>query len=575
VIGRPSGCDAGYQSGSQEGSAYYDSTLSAGGDHACAILGNGSVNCWGSNSDGQLSVDTQSHGADWSFACAEASAYENGSNYTILVYGNESGDLLGACSNSANPYGNGTSPPTEYANLTDAGDVDVYCYLDAPLTSDEDGSTGTNTVTMGANVSVNGTALFTWDTCSTSANETSPELLQQLEAWGHGGSNGTNQSSSPTHVELPARHLGGHHYENSARDVSAGGEHTCAILHNGSVGCWGSNAYGQLGNDSVSDSWEAILADIPSQLDAVALSSGLHHTCAALDDGSVRCWGDNTYGQLGDGTTDSSTTPVTVGLPSGRSAIAVAAGYSHSCAVLDNGSVACWGQNGYGQLGDGSTDSSHSPVTAAMPGGANATAVVIGYQSLDSHTCAMLDDGSMACWGFNGHGQLGDNATASRASPAVSTVLGDANVVAISAGGSHTCAVLDDGAAGCWGDNTFSQTGAPVSAPPTSLSNVSLPSGTTAVAVSAGWGHTCAMLANSTVACWGDNHFSQLGGSSLGNSTDPVSVGLPSSTDGGDIDPDRDSIITQFDEDPLNYELPETADDSELEMMVSNMSWTT
>ncbi|MDP7003393.1 MAG: hypothetical protein QGG21_00005, partial [Candidatus Thalassarchaeaceae archaeon] len=576
VIGRPSGCDAGYQAGSQEGSAYYDSTLSAGGDHACAILGNGSVNCWGSNADGQLSVDPHSHGAAWSFACAEASADENGSSYTILVYGNESGDLLGACSNSANPYGNGTSPPTEYANLTDAGDVDVYCYLDAPLTSDDGlGSTGDNTVTMGANVSVNGTALFAWDTCSTSANETSPELLQQLEAWEHGGGNGTDQSSSPTHVELPARHLGDYHYENSARDVSSGGEHTCAILYNGSVGCWGSNAYGQLGNDSVSDSWEVILADIPPQLDAVALSSGLHHTCAALDDGSVRCWGDNTYGQLGDGTTDSSTTPVTVGLPSGRSAIAVAAGYSHSCAVLDNGSVACWGQNGYGQLGDGSTDSSHSPVTAAMPGEANATAVVIGYQSLDSHTCAMLDDGSMACWGFNGHGQLGDNATTSRASPAVSTVLGDANVVAISAGGSHTCAVLDDGAAGCWGDNTFSQTGAPVSAPSTSLSNVSLPSGTTAVAVSAGWGHTCAMLANSTVACWGDNHFSQLGGSSLGNSTDPVSVGLPSSTDGGDIDPDRDAIITQFDEDPLNYELPETADDSEIEMMRSNSTWTT
>ena len=139
---------------------------------------------------------------------------------------------------------------------------------------------------MGANVSANGATLFTWDTCPTSANETSPGLLEQLQAWEHGGSNGTAQSASPTHVELPDRRsTWGDFYENSARDVSAGGAHTCAILYNGSVGCWGGNAYGQLGAGNTSDQ------NSPVQVVAsgvIQIAAGFYKLQVGMPNGTVK-----------------------------------------------------------------------------------------------------------------------------------------------------------------------------------------------------------------------------------------------------------------------------------------------
>ena len=148
---------------------------------------------------------------------------------------------------------------------------------------------------------------------------------------------------------------------------------------------------------------------------AVAISAGDYHTCAILDDGSISCWGGNNIGQLGDGTTTNRTSPTqTSSLGEGRTAVAITAGYYHTCAILDDGSVSCWGWNNYGQLGDGTTTNRNTPTqTSSLGTDRTAVAITAGQY----HTCAILDDGSVSCWGRNYHAALGDGTYANRNTP--------------------------------------------------------------------------------------------------------------------------------------------------------------
>jgi hypothetical protein len=183
---------------------------------------------------------------------------------------------------------------------------------------------------------------------------------------------------------------------------------------------------------------------------AVAITAGTFHTCAVLSDGTARCWGNNHYGQLGDGTLTTRLTPVAVSGLSNAVAIA-AAGIYHTCAVLSDGTARCWGYNGDGQLGDGTTTWRPTPV--AVSGLSNAVAIALG----SLHTCALLSDGTARCWGINTTGQLGDGTTTERHTPVA--VSGLSNAVAIAAEGPDTCALLGDGTARCWGYNYSGQLG--------------------------------------------------------------------------------------------------------------------
>ena len=161
--------------------------------------------------------------------------------------------------------------------------------------------------------------------------------------------------------------------------------------------------------------------------------------------------------QLGDGTTTQRTTPTqTSSLGTDRTAVAITAGDYHTCAILDDGSVSCWGYNSYGQLGDGTTTQRTTPTqTSSLGTDRTAVAITAG----DYHTCAILDDGSVSCWGYNDYGQLGDGTTTDRNTPTQTSSLGtDRTAVAISAGRYHTCAILDDGSVSCWGYNNYGQT---------------------------------------------------------------------------------------------------------------------
>ncbi len=336
--------------------------------------------------------------------------------------------------------------------------------------------------------------------------------------------------------------------------LDAGGAHTCAIYNGGSVRCWGEAAAGQLGYGSTTDigDSEAVNTAGPVNLGvgrtAVALAAGTAHTCAILDNGTVRCWGEGADGRLGYGNTNKigdDETPNTAGpvnLGTGRTAVAITAGDKHTCALLDNGTVRCWGKGDFGRLGYGNADEigdNETPNTAGpvfLGFGRTAVAIAAGVE----HTCAILNNGSVRCWGEGAAGRLGYGNTNDIGDDDFPGFSGPVSLgtgrtaVAITAGDHHTCAVLDNGTVRCWGDAANGRVGygnatdigddeAVSTAGP-----VDLGAGRTALAITAGSAHTCAVLDNNTLRCWGEGDLGRLGyanQSDIGDNEVPGSVG--------------------------------------------------
>ena len=234
-------------------------------------------------------------------------------------------------------------------------------------------------------------------------------------------------------------------------DITVNLTHACAVTTSGAAKCWGRNLYGMLGNGTNTDS--SVPVDVSGLGGGVAgISAGQEHTCAVTTSGVAKCWGRNLYGRLGNGITTDSNAPVSVsGLGSGVARIS--AGGSHTCAVTTSGAAKCWGANGSGRLGNGTITSSSIPV--------NVTGLDSGVASIsagNSHTCAVTTSDVAKCWGYNASGQLGDGNTTNSSTPVNVTGLGS-GVARISAGSSHTCAVTTSGAAKCWGYNADGRLG--------------------------------------------------------------------------------------------------------------------
>ncbi|MFO0636858.1 MAG: hypothetical protein U0168_28850 [Nannocystaceae bacterium] len=331
--------------------------------------------------------------------------------------------------------------------------------------------------------------------------------------------------------------------------AAAGGrEHTCVVLDGGDVRCFGFNNWGALGNpliafqtgygDEPGES-PALLPAVPMPAPAVAVTCGAWHSCALLDGGDVQCWGHNPYGQLGYGSTE-----LGIGddepaddeglVDLGGAAIAIDSQGHHNCALLDDGTVRCWGLNDEGQLGIGSfetigDDELPSSVAVALP------AAALDVQVGAKFSCALLDDGTVHCWGRNAEGQAGLGDTVGHAVPAAAAALGD-DVVALAVGAGHVCAQLGDGQdLRCWGDANFGRLGYGIQ-PEQDIGDDELPSSMAPVAlpepplraIALGDAHSCARVGDGAIVCWGGNTSGQNGQPGvpfIGDDETPADVG--------------------------------------------------
>lgn len=232
--------------------------------------------------------------------------------------------------------------------------------------------------------------------------------------------------------------------------LTAGMGNTCAWFGSGFASCWGENTEGQLGIGTRGlGAGSAVPTGVMSLSEVVGMSSGLWHTCAVRRDGSVACWGDNERGQLGDGTTTDRSLPITV--TGSLDADAIATGFRHTCARTREGRVSCWGINTTGQLGDGSTTDRSEAADVIDLEDAVEISAGAGF------TCARRAAGTIVCWGQNDDGQLGDGTTTNSVRPIPTLDIADAEQ--LSAGVFHACAVYGGGQVACWGENADGQLG--------------------------------------------------------------------------------------------------------------------
>ncbi len=323
--------------------------------------------------------------------------------------------------------------------------------------------------------------------------------------------------------------------------IAAAYQHACALRADGAVACWGANDYGQLGNGTTSTGATRLPQTVQGLTGAVSVCAGLTHSCAVRGDGTVWCWGRNIdfncnppnrtyYSRLGNNpppsdTTTWSTTPVqAVGI---TTAVQVACSHDATCARLLDGTIQCWGFDYWGQLGDGglAPGTGCTGITGTLAPGAPVSGIntAVRVAMMHNHVCALLDNGSVRCWGTNTYGQLGSGGTDPTNVPLVVQNLSDA--VGVTVGDGHACAPRSTGAVACWGLNNLGQLGngttsgvTPNSAPVAVLNITSA-----APYADAGWwANSCVLLDDGALRCWGKNNDGKLGDNSTFDSPTPV-----------------------------------------------------
>ena len=298
--------------------------------------------------------------------------------------------------------------------------------------------------------------------------------------------------------------------------------HTCAVTADHRLLCWGENSYGQLGDGTVQNRTSPVEV-LALAGTAGAVAAGHHHTCALTLAGGVLCWGRNSEGQLGDGSTRQRLAPVAVvGLGSG--VVAIGAGFAHTCALLATGGVRCWGNNFHGQIGDGTAGNAwNTPRDVVQLAGA--AAISAG----DWHNCALLTSGGLRCWGENLHGQLGNGQSGVNQQSTPVAVALNGRALGVAAGAVHTCALVENRSVKCWGRNTYGQLGTGtvggIEETPVQVNEL-----TGVVTIAAGGAHSCATTVPEVALCWGRNEYGQIGDGTTNNRPAPVAAGGPVAT---------------------------------------------
>ena len=326
-----------------------------------------------------------------------------------------------------------------------------------------------------------------------------------MSCWGanHKGQlgNGTISNGSSVPAQVPGI--------TGATQLSASDNSTCAVVASGRVRCWGGNLHGQLGNGSTTDDGVPTPVEVRNLTGATEVSVGISHTCARRSDGTARCWGDNYWGQLGDGDTQPAdqprTSPVVVVNESGTSNLigveTIAVGKDHTCATVANGTVRCWGSNSFGQVGNGVAEDEDERIPHPRPSVVADVVDAVDITAGATHTCALIVGGTVDCWGGNQSGQLGRTYVNEDPNPTAYPVGGLTGATAIAAGFAHTCVIVGDGTARCWGDNNSGQLGNGTtvnSNVPVVVNGVA-----DATSIAAGIAHSCALVPDGEVRCWG------------------------------------------------------------------------
>ena len=479
--------------------------ISSGYSHSCSLSINGTISCWGSNHYGQIGDGTRLSKRvptkiDY-LNSEEAIGISTGFSHTCAV----TSDNLYCW--GANQHGqSGVSSISKFLTLPRIVSSDDFGYFTSVST--EKRHTCATTISsdvvcwgesLGGKLGLPGSSSVS-DQGIVKMHRTSSLEVTELElakkiACANGGVDGiwcwgsdgelslSSQNYSP---DFPWKPL-----EGEIVQISAGYNHICAILEDASTKCWGRSSLGQLGTGPSESSFGLEEIDLPEVPETI--SSGYAHTCVVSNSGSIWCWGSNIFGQLGGGFSSSSETPLEVS--GGLSASKLSLGHSHSCAIVGEG-VACWGANHFGQLGDGSFTTRNSATMINFPQGVSISSISSGY----SHTCAVSTLGDLFCWGANHHGQLGINDVSTSSNPSLIERHSLGNVLSVSAGFTHTCAVIDTGEVYCWGSNSHGQLGRNTSQ---SEVPVSLETNGTVSAVASGHRSTCLVFSDGLAACKG------------------------------------------------------------------------
>ena len=292
--------------------------------------------------------------------------------------------------------------------------------------------------------------------------------------------------------------------------VATGGYHTCGIREGNTLWCWGAAAHGQLGTGATADQEQPQQIGKPTAGWA-SVAAGYEHSCATRNDGSLWCWGLNYYGQIGIGATTNVARPQQVTNPAGTGWASVTAGLFHTCGTASDGSLWCWGFNSGGQLGIGNTTSQDRPQQVTAPAATGWASVAAG----NSHTCATRSDTTLWCWGANNHGQLGIGNITAQDLPQQVTTPAAGGWVTVAGGGGHTCATRTDTTLWCWGFNSGGELGIGNTTDQNLPQQVTIPAATGWTGVVAGGATTCALRTHA-LRCWGLNAGGDLG---IGNTT--------------------------------------------------------
>jgi alpha-tubulin suppressor-like RCC1 family protein len=496
--------------------------ITAGSAHTCALLRDGTARCWGENEDGRLGDGTTK---DRSIpvtvvGLTDAIAITAGWRHTCALLKNGSVKCWGW--NARGALGNGTLTgeptrvPTAVSELTDAVAINAGASHTCALLKDKTarcwgnnvwGQIGSGQMNQVEKIPVPVAGLNNVIALAPGYDHTCA-LLQggRVRCWGRNEFGQLGDGSARSR-----RSPGAETTLDGAVAITAGMDNACALLKTGSIHCWGENFNGQLGDGTTQR--RPTPSPVHGVIGSIAINAGIfNHKCALMKDGTVRCWGRNEDGQLGDGTNQTRLIPITV--TTLANSVAVAVGGSHTCALLNDRTVRCWGDNTVGQLGVG-TSSAFQMASTTVTGISTGAAVAAGFR----HSCALLKEGTVFCWGNNHGGQLGDGTTERRLTPVA--VTGLTNIVAISAGG-FTCAIVNDGTARCWGGNVYGGLGDGTTE--TRHTPVSVIGLTNVITITAGNTHACALLKDNTVRCWGDNAFGLLGDGTTERRHTPVAV---------------------------------------------------